>query len=90
MINDIIILNIDGNRYLLTHGHELYKYVNLKYDYIMQGHTHCPTIHGKTINPGSASSPRSSNIHTCIIYENKQFNLINLDTFEIIDTRLIN
>ncbi len=88
--NPYLLLTIDGKRYLLTHGHELYKYTNLEYDYILQGHTHYANLHGKTINPGSAGHPRGGNIHTCIIYEDKQFSLINLDTFEIIDKRYIN
>ena len=87
--NPYLILNIEGKRFLLTHGHELYKYVTMDYDYILQGHTHYPNIHGKTINPGSAGHPRGSNIHTCIIYENKQIKLIDLDTFEIIDKSCI-
>ena len=88
--NPYLIIPIDGKRYLLTHGHELYKYLTKDYDYILQGHTHYANLHGKNINPGSAGAPRGGNTHTCIIYENKQFNLIDLDTFEIIDKRSIN
>jgi len=62
---------------------------NLKF-FLTHGHTHIYNIYGMVINPGSVGRPRLNHFHTCIIYENKNLKLINLDNFNIIDSNFLN
>jgi predicted phosphodiesterase len=46
-------------------------------------------LEGLNINPGSVGLPRKNKEHTCLYYENKTFYLIDLDTFNVIGTKII-
>ena len=89
---DYFETNLDDIRFFCTHGHLLYRkeMIELSKDkYILQGHTHVYSIHGKVINPGSISRPREYPEHTCLLYKDKTFYLINLDNDEVIDKRVM-
>lgn len=78
-------INIDGIKVYLTHGHLINKYEHLfKDNYLISGHTHIYNLEGKHLNPGSVGIPKITPEHTCILYNNKVFKLINLDDFSII------
>ena len=84
-------VELDGITYFLTHGHLINKYAYLfKDNYIISGHTHIYNLNGNNINPGSVGIPKVNKEHTCIIYENKVFKLIDLDNFKVLQTREIN
>ena len=75
-------IDIDGIKFYLTHGH---KYSRLFDDnYCLTGHTHRYNLEGKYLNPGSVGLPRGNKEHTCLLYENHQFKLINLENFTVI------
>ena len=80
-------IDIDGIPFYLTHGH----LDNPKFDnnYCLMGHTHRYNLEGKHLNPGSVGLPRGNKEHTCLLYENHEFKLINLDDFTIISTKKI-
>ncbi len=83
-------IELDGIRYIITHGHLLpYLYDQIKNNYHITGHTHMYQLEGLNINPGSVGLPRKNKEHTCLYYENKTFYLIDLDTFNVIDTKII-
>ena len=83
-------INIDGNEFILTHGHLKPWLIDIIGDkYVLEGHTHVYNIEGKNINPGSVGIPKVNKEHTCILYNNKTFNLIDLDTLNIIKTQSI-
>lgn len=91
--HDYLILELDGIKFFCTHGDRMYLKEMLeksKDKYILCGHTHVYSIHGRTINPGSVGRPRENPEHTCILYKNKTMYLIDLDTFDEIDSRIIN
>ena len=83
-------IDLDNNHFYLTHGH-----LNDKYDYLfddnycLMGHTHRYNLEGKHLNPGSVGIPRGNKEHTCLIYENNLFKLINLEDFTIIAEKSI-
>lgn len=84
-------IEVDGETFYLTHGHLLNKYANLfENNYVISGHTHVYLLDGKNINPGSVGIPKINKEHTCILYENKIFKLINLEDFSIIKEYDIN
>jgi predicted phosphodiesterase len=83
-------IELDGIRYIITHGHLLpYLYDQIKNTYHITGHTHMYQLEGLNINPGSVGLPRKNKEHTCLYYENKTFYLIDLDTFNVIGTKII-
>jgi putative phosphoesterase len=83
-------LELDGIKYIITHGHLLpYLYDQIKNTYHITGHTHMYQLEGLNINPGSVGLPRKNKEHTCLYYENKTFYLIDLDTFNVIGTKII-
>lgn len=83
-------IKMDNLKFFLTHGHNLWKYLKESEGcYVLCGHTHIYNIYGKIINPGSVGRPRLNPEHTCLLYENKNFSLINLDDFSIIDSHKI-
>ena len=87
---EIVELEIDGLKFYLTHGHLNNKYNFLfKDNYLLYGHTHLYNLEGKHLNPGSVGLPRMGKGHTCLIYENKVFKLINLDNFSVIAEKTI-
>ncbi len=91
IMDDYKTINIDGTTFYLTHGHLIDKYNYLFKDkYIISGHTHIYNLEGKQLNPGSVGIPKLHPEHTCILYENKVFKLINLDDFSTIKELVIN
>lgn len=78
-------INIDGTKFYLTHGHLINKYSYLFQDeYLLSGHTHVYNLAGKNLNPGSVGIPKVNKEHTCILYKDNIFYLINLDNLTII------
>ena len=87
---DYDYLDINNKRYYFTHGHLMDKYSDIFANKItFYGHTHVYDLDGNTINPGSVGFPKKNPEHTCIIFENNNINLINLENFDIINTRII-
>ncbi len=87
---DYDTINLDGNLFYLTHGHLFDKYIDLiGNNYCLCGHTHIYNLDGKKLNPGSVGIPKLYPEHTCFIYENKTFYLIDLDTEKIIKEKTI-
>lgn len=83
-------IELDGIKFYLTHGHLMNKYEDLfKDNFIISGHTHVYNLEGNNLNPGSVGIPKVNKEHTCLLYENKLFKLINLDDFSVISTRAI-
>ena len=84
-------IDLDGIHFYLTHGH-----LNDRYDYLfdneycLMGHTHRYNLEGKHLNPGSVGLPRMNPEHTCLLYENKIFKLINLDDYSVITEKNLN
>jgi len=88
---DYCYIKMDNLKFFLTHGHNLWRYYKESQGcYTICGHTHIYNIYGMVINPGSVGRPRLNHFHTCIIYENKNLKLINLDNFNIIDSNFLN
>ena len=82
---------LDGVIYIITHGHLLpYLHDMIKDNYYITGHTHIYWLEGPNINPGSVGLPKINKEHTCLYYEDKIFMLIDLDTFNVIKTKIIN
>lgn len=87
---DYEIINVDNHKFLLTHGHLLDNISkDLVYDFIISGHTHIYKLTTNSINPGSVGLPKINSEHTCIIYENNIFKLIDLDNFKVINSMSI-
>lgn len=85
IMSDYKYLEIDGKTFYITHGHLINKYKHLfENNYLISGHTHIYNLEGKHLNPGSVGIPKINKEHTCLLYENKIFKLINLDNFSII------
>lgn len=85
IMDDYKTIDIDGTTFYLTHGHLIDKYNYLFKDkHLISGHTHIYNLEGKQLNPGSVGIPKLHSEHTCILYENKVFKLINLDDFSTI------
>lgn len=90
IMEDYKEIELDGTKFYLTHGHLLNKYEELfKDNYVISGHTHVYNLDGKNLNPGSVGIPKVNKEHTCFLYEDKTFKLINLDDFSVIFTRKI-
>ena len=91
IMSDYKTIDIDGTTFYLTHGHLLNKYDYLfKDNYIISGHTHVYNLEGKHINPGSVGIPKVNKEHTCLLYNNNTFKLINLEDLSIIKELKIN
>lgn len=91
IMDDYKTIDIDGTTFYLTHGHLIDKYNYLFKDkHLISGHTHIYNLEGKQLNPGSVGIPKLHSEHTCILYENKVFKLINLDDFSTIQELTIN
>ena len=85
IMSDYKSIDIDGTTFYLTHGHLINKYSNLFQDnYLISGHTHIYNLEGKHLNPGSVGIPKVNKEHTCILYSDKTFKLINLEDLSII------
>ena len=91
LLQDDLIINIDGIPFYLTHGHLINKYAHIfENNYLISGHTHIYNLSGKHLNPGSVGLPRMNKEHTCIIYDNHLFKLINLEDFSTIEEVSLN
>ncbi len=91
MMADYKSINIDGTNFYLTHGHLINKYEHLfQGEYMITGHTHVYNLEGKHFNPGSVGIPKVNPEHTCILYKNKTFYLINLENFSILKESKLN
>lgn len=80
MRDDYRIIEVDGIKWYLTHGHLNDRLPSISgNDILFNGHTHKYELSRNYINPGSISLPRQSNEHTYIIYENNIFTLYDTD-----------
>lgn len=86
---DYCTYDFDGTMFYITHGHLFDKYPEMNDAYTLSGHTHVYITEEKHLNPGSVGIPKIHNEHTCFIYENKEFKLIDLDTYEVLSTIII-
>jgi len=83
---DYSTILIENKTLFITHGH-IYNKDNLpkiKDNYILiHGHTHIPTIDIEEnfiyINPGSITFPKQGNPHTYMVYEDKEFKILDLN-----------
>lgn len=90
IMSDYKEIDLDGTKFYLTHGHLINKYENLFNDsYLLSGHTHVYNLEGHHLNPGSVGIPKINKEHTCLLYENNKFKLINLDDFSTIQEKII-
>ncbi len=91
IMSDYKSIDIDGILAYITHGHLINKYNHLfENNYLISGHTHVYNLEGKHLNPGSVGIPKINKEHTCILYEDKTFKLINLDNLSTIKELKIN
>ena len=87
---DYDFFEVNGKKYFITHGHLMDKYMDVFGDNIVfSGHTHRYIIDGNNINPGSVGIPKFNPEHTCIILEDNIVKLIDLDNFNVMDSREI-
>ncbi|MGN1338403.1 MAG: phosphodiesterase [Candidatus Coprovivens sp.] len=83
-------IDIEGIKFILTHGHLNPWLIDIiKDNYVLQGHTHVYNLDGKVLNPGSVGIPKTNPEHTCLLYENKEFKLIDLDNNNIISIKKV-
>jgi hypothetical protein len=76
---DYKMLEIDGYRFILSHGHINDRLPILNdNDILLNGHTHIYKLEKNYINPGSISLPKINKEHTFIIYDNKEFKLYDI------------
>ena len=91
IMSDYKSIDIDGTTFYLTHGHLINKYDHLfQNNYLISGHTHIYNLEGKHLNPGSVGIPKLNPEHTCILYKDKTFYLINLENLSIIKETKLN
>ncbi len=91
IMSDYKSLDVDGTNVYITHGHLIDKYEHLFQDeYLISGHTHVYNLEGKHLNPGSVGIPKVNKEHTCILYKDKTFYLINLENLSIIKESKLN
>ena len=91
IMSDYKSIEVDGINVYLNHGHLTNKYEHLfKYEYLISGQTHIYNLEGKHLNPGSVGIPKVNKEHTCILYKDKTFYLINLENLSIIKETKIN
>lgn len=77
---DYRIMEVDGIKWYLTHGHLNDNLSSIsENDILFNGHTHRYELSRNYINPGSLSIPRQSNEHTYIIYNDKTFTLYDVE-----------
>ena len=91
IMSDYKSIDIDGIKFYITHGHLINKYEHLFQDeYLLSGHTHTYNLEGKHLNPGSVGMPKVNPEHTCLLYKDKIFYLINLDNLSVIKEMRLN
>ena len=76
-----IMINIDGVKFELIHGHNLEECVGD--GYILHGHTHVNKVEENIINIGSLSIPKDTH-HTYAVIDNGELNSYDLFTNEVI------
>ena len=77
---------LDGDiRMLATHGHKFSPQTPpplSEGDVLLYGHTHIPEnavySHFRAVNPGSVAIPKNGSAHSAVIYENGEFNHIEI------------
>ena len=86
LMNDYLLLEIDGLSIFATHGHQFSPDHVPNFFHggvLMYGHTHLHVLEKKdglyVINPGSVTLPKGGNEKTYMIYENK---VVTLKTIE--------
>ena len=87
ILADYAYLSADGLTIFATHGHtwNTEKIPPLKKgDLLLHGHTHVPVLATDErgilrINPGSITFPKGGSAHSCILYEDGTFSLMDLD-----------
>ena len=85
---DIKKISLDYKEVFITHGHLIpYFYNVIKDNIVFCGHTHIYNLDGQYINPGSIGEPRKNDEHTFLMYQNGILSLINLDNYEVIESR---
>ena len=76
VLNEQIMLSIDGTEMLAVHGHKAFPAVKSK-TVILSGHTHIPKLEEKDgviyMNPGSVSIPKENSHHGYMIFEKGEF-----------------
>ena len=78
ILEDYRILEVDGLKWYLTHGHINDRLPKIgDEDIMLNGHTHRYELSRKYINPGSIAIPRGYPEHTYIIYDSGVFTLYN-------------
>ena len=91
IMSDYKTIEVDGINIYLTHGHLINKYEHLfQNEYLISGHTHVYNLEGNHLNPGSVGIPKVNPEHTCILYKDKIFYLINLENLSIIKETNLN
>lgn len=78
IMDDYKLLEIDGLKLYLTHGH-INNLVPFQDGILVNGHTHVYELSDTYINPGSISIPKVHKEHTFIIYENRSFKLYDIE-----------
>lgn len=78
IMDDYKVLEVDGLKLYLTHGH-LNEKVPYQDGILVHGHTHVYHLSKEYINPGSLSLPKVNNEHTYIVYENRCFRLFDIE-----------
>ena len=85
--DDYGVFYVDGFNIFYTHGHIFNEYrlppCIKSGDIFVSGHTHIPCIKEKNgivfLNPGSASKPRGGFVPTYMVYENRNFEILDFD-----------
>ncbi|MBQ6477619.1 MAG: phosphodiesterase [Bacilli bacterium] len=76
---------LDGNKFLLTHGHlfNFYNLPNINFNICIQGHTHIPVLVEQDnryyLNPGSITLPKGMYDKSYAIYEDNKITLCEID-----------
>ena len=87
---DFKIIEIDNKEIVITHGHlNPYLHEIINKHITIQGHTHIYNLEGNILNPGSVGIPKVNKEHTCMLYQNNKFSIIDLDNFKEIISKEI-
>ena len=78
MMKHYKVLEVDGLKMYFTHGIELDR-VPYQDGILIHGHTHVYLLTEKEINPGSITLPRVHSEHTILLYENRCFQLVDVE-----------
>lgn len=82
VLNEQILLSIDGIEMLAVHGHKAFPAVKSG-SVVLSGHTHIPKLEEKDgviyMNPGSVSIPKENSHHGYMIFEHGVFTWKDFD-----------